>query len=195
LGFRGFISNEDWNQIKIRPTANYTFSKKFTGGFAVALFTTFNVGAGNVNEFRMHQELNFRWPDLNILRLFYRVRVEERFFKYQELPNDSDIRLRLLVGAQSKDFHIFKLKNSFYLQVLFEGFQSFSNLDPSEVFINRTRTYFALGHWFSNDVRFEFHFIRQRSRLYAEDGFITTQNIFRLRLFHNIDFKKKEIPH
>ena len=58
VGFRGFISNKDWNQILIRPTVTYRFNYTFSAAGAIAWFGTFNEGVDNINEFRIHQDFN-----------------------------------------------------------------------------------------------------------------------------------------
>ena len=189
-GFRGFISNQDWNQILIRPTATYRFNRIVGVAGAVAWFGTFNVDEDNVNEFRIHQDFNINWPNFGYVDFFYRLRIEERFFFYQNGSNEFNLRIRNLVGVESQDFRLGQGKKPFYFQVIFETFKTVGDDSSTEVFVNQTRTHAAFGHRISPRFRYELHYIWQKSRLLSDDGLKTSQNIFRLRTFHTIPLKK-----
>ncbi len=189
IGIRGLISNQKWNQILIRPTATYRWNQTFAAAGAVALFSTFNVDDENVYEFRIHQDFNVNWPNLSVLELFYRLRIEERFFFYESLPNSFNIRVRLLAGLETQDFRLGEGKRPFYFQIMFEGFRTVADDSSYEVFVNQTRADFSFGHRLSNSFRYEIHYIRQSSRLFADDGLETSQNILRIRLFHRLPMK------
>jgi hypothetical protein len=184
-GLRGLISNQEWNQVLVRPTVAYSINSTFSVAGALAWFNTRYRNDTNANEFRTHQDLNISWPDLNIVHFFSRLRFEQRWFFYKNLDNDFDFRLRYLIGAESKDFRLFNWERPFYLQIIYEGFQTLDD-NAVEVFINRTRLHAAFGHRISKNFRYEFHYISQTSRQFVETGSGTTQNIFRIRLFHKI---------
>ncbi len=192
VGLRGLGSNRDWNQILIRPTVTYRFKYPISVAGAMAWFGTFNNGNYNVTEFRIHQDFNLKWPDLGFLELFYRVRIEERFFFYQaEIDNSFTVRLRGLIGIESQDFTWFGSKRPIYFQGIYEGFKTLGDESANEVFINQVRIHFAFGHRLSKRFRYELHYIAQRSRLFADDGLSTSQNIYRIRLFHRLPGKEK----
>ena len=188
-GLRGLISNQEWNQVLLRPTATYAINETFSFAAALAWFTTLYRDDINSHEFRLHQDVNISWPDLNIVHFFSRIRLEQRWFFYENLDDSFDLRLRYLAGAESRDFTLFKWKRPFYIQVIYEGFQTLDN-NSVEVFINRTRFHAAFGNRISKRFRFEFHFISQSSRQFIEDSFSTGQYIYRIRLFHRIERKK-----
>ena len=150
VGLRGLISNEDWNQFLIRPTATYRFNQTIAVAGAVALFSTFNKDMNNLYEYRMHQEVNIRWPELSVLSLFYRLRVEERFFFYENLPNDFNVRIRYLIGAESQDFTFLGAKRPIYFQAIFEGFKTVGDETAYQIFISQLRFHFAFGHRISS---------------------------------------------
>ena len=188
IGFRGFISNYEWNQVLIRPAINYRFNQMFAVSGAVAWFRTANKDYPNVNEFRIHQDFNLKWPDLGFLHLFYRVRVEERFFFYQATSDNSfNVRLRLLIGIQSQDLNWFGKKRPIYFQAIYEGFKNFGDDDASEVFVNQARIHIAFGQRISKAFRYELHYIAQKSRLFTDDGLSISQNIYRVRLFYRLN--------
>ncbi len=187
LGLRGFGSNTEWNQVLIRPTVTYRFKYPFGVAVAVAWFRTVNRDDFNVNEFRIHQDFNLKWPDLGFLELFYRVRVEERLFYYEEIiPNSFNVRIRGLVGIESQDFTWFGKKRPIYFQAIYEGFKTVGDESAYEVFVNQVRIHLAFGHRISKGFRYELHYIAQRSRLYSDTGLQTTQNIYRIRLYHRL---------
>ena len=93
VGLRGLFSNYDWSQFLIRPAATYRFNSTFSAQGAVAVFKTLNKKDNNLTEFRMHQDLNIRWPKWDVVSPFFRLRIEERFFFYQDLPNDFNMRI------------------------------------------------------------------------------------------------------
>jgi hypothetical protein len=187
IGMRGLVSNYQWNQIIIRPVVSYKISDVFAASPGIAWFGTFNRNIGNVNEFRMHQDITARWPDLGFIEFFYRVRVEERFFFFEDdqIANRFNLRLRGLIGVESDDIYVLEARRPIYFQSIFEGFIT-PDQNADELFINQTRFHLAFGHRLSSDFRYELHYIRQGSRLYVDDGIDIGQNIYRLRFFHRI---------
>jgi hypothetical protein len=191
VGLRGFISNRDFNQILVRPTVSYKANRTFRLSAAVAYFATFNVYEYNIGEFRLHQEISIKWPTFNNFYLFWRVRLDERWFFYENLPNNFNVRGRLLGGIQTRDLHPFKMKRAIYLQAMYEGFQTFDNQGAVEFFINNARIQAALGYRLSNSWRFEIRYIWQQSRFLESEGLQTSQHILRIRAFHTITSKKR----
>ncbi len=190
-GIRGFISNQDWNQFYIRPTFTYRFHRILSLAGAAAGFGTFNVDTANVFEFRTHQDVMATFPETDFFSLFYRLRFEQRFFFYQDYENDQELRLRLLIGIESPDIRLGAGKRPFYFQFFYESFQNLNEESAVEVFINQARPTFIFAHRLSPSLTYELNYIPQRSRNYSEEGLETTQNIFRIRVFHRI-FKTEE---
>ena len=189
IGFRGFVSNYGWNQILIRPAINYKFNQMFGVAGAVAWFRTANKDIPNVNEFRIHQDFNLNWPDLGFVHLFYRIRIEERFFFYQEalLDDSFNVRFRGLIGVESKDLNWFGKKRPIYFQAIYEGFKNFGDDDAYELFVNQVRIHIAFGQRISKSFRYELHYIAQKSRIFSDDGINISQNIYRIRLFYTLN--------
>lgn len=192
VGLRGFVSNKDWNQILIRPTVTYRFNYTFSAAGAIAWFGTFNDEVENVNEFRIHQDFNVKWPDFGFIEFFYRLRIEERWFFYESLPNDFNVRLRYLIGVESADINLFGPKKPIYFQLIYEGFKTVNDESAYDVFINQARFHMAVGQRISNRFRYELHYIRQASREFSDDGLNLSQNIFRIRTFYTIPYKTKD---
>ncbi len=186
-GVRGTFSDLDWYQALIRPAVNYRFKESASVSGAVAWFGTFIDGSSSINELRFHQELNAKWPDLDVVHLFYRIRVEERFFFYQrDISNEFRVRLRGLVGIRTRDLNWFGPKSPIYFESMFEGFKTIKDEEALEILINQARLYAAFGHRISKNFRYELHYIYQGSTLFTGDGIDTSQNIFRIRLFHTL---------
>jgi hypothetical protein len=186
VGLRGLITDRNWTQFLIRPAATYKINRTFNVAGAVAVFQTFNRDGYNLAEFRTHQDFNARWPRLSVLSIYYRVRIEQRWFFYQNFPNDFDVRGRLLVGVQSKDFTWLGEKIPIYFHVIWEGFNTLTKDSAVEFYVNQSRLHFAFGQRISENFRYELHYIWQRSRQFSEDGLQTSQNVFRIRAFHTI---------
>jgi len=191
-GLQGFVSEADFNQIIIRPTARYRFNQIFNVGAGTGGFFSFNNGSGNIYEFRIQEEVNIRWPDLSVLALFYRVRFDQRFFSIEDAPNDRTGRVRYLIGMDSDDIRTFGRKKPIYLQLFWEGFKTLGRFSINDTFINQDRWTGIFGHRISNTTRYEINYINQRQRTASETEFKTTQHIIRLRFFHRL--APKESP-
>ena len=186
-GVRGAFTNLDWHQALIRPAVNYQIKESVGVSGALAWFGTFINENISINELRFHQELNAKWPDLDVVHFFYRIRVEERFFFYQrDIPNEFRVRLRGLVGVRTQDLNWFGPKRPIYFESMFEGFKTIKDEEALEILINQARLYMAFGHRISKNFRYELHYIRQGSTLFTGEGPDSSQNIFRIRLLHNL---------
>jgi hypothetical protein len=190
-GFRGFIFNKDWNSFLIRPTVAYRFNYTFQVAGAVALFNTFNKENNNVAEFRIHQEIDVKWPDVGFLEIFQRFRLEERFFFPRNLPSDFNVRLRYLIGAESMDFTFLGSKRPIYFQAMWEGFKTAGEESVGDLLIDRNRLDLSFGHRLSDRFRYEIHYIRQRVNVALEEAVWTTQHVYRIRFFHRLAAKEK----
>jgi hypothetical protein len=186
-GVRGAFTNLDWHQTLIRPAVNYQFKESASVSGALAWFGTFINESSSINELRFHQELNAKWPDLDVVHFFYRIRVEERFFFYQrDIPNEFRVRLRGLVGVRTQDLTWFGPKRPIYFESMLEGFKTIKDEEALEILINQARLYTAFGHRISKNFRYELHYIYQGSTLFTGEGPDSSQNIFRIRLLHNL---------
>lgn len=193
IGARGFVSNSDWNQLYLRPAMQYKFNKNLTGATGISYWRTNNKydGVDNVNELRFHQDIELvDWPKLGFVKLYFRLRFEERFFFYQSIPNDWYMRARYMPGIQTNDFKIGS--QIFFLMGLAEGFKPIINNSSPEIFIDRFRVKGIVAHKFKPNWRYEIHFLLQNSRVLSDDGFERANNIIRIRLFHVFPYKKNE---
>lgn len=187
VGLRGFISNRDFNQVLVRPVVNYNANKVVRLSGAAAYFVSFNRYDYNIGEFRLHQEMNVKWPSFDNFFLFWRSRFEQRWFFYQNISNNFNLRGRLLGGIQTRDLFLLNLKNPIYLQAMYEGFQTIDEESALEFFINNARIHAALGYRLNNQWRFEIHYIWQQSRFLITEGLQTSQHVLRIRVFHTLN--------
>lgn len=193
VGIRGFLSDRDRYRVLFRPSGSYKFNETYGAAFAIAIFHTNYSSTLNTTEYRIHQDFNIEWLKTKWFSMFGRVRIEERFFTYQNanIPSEFRVRGRLLLGIQSQDINWFGSKRPIYFQSIYEGFLTFGR-DDTELFINQGRFHLALGHRLSKNWKYEIHFIKQKSRLIEETSFNLNQEILRLRLFHTINMKKSK---
>lgn len=196
VGIRGLISNQDWNQILIRPTIRYKISESFNLQASPGLFSTFNKDLSNIHELRFTFDLNADGPDLLYVLPFYRLRLEQRNFFYTnpDYADNSNWRGRALIGLETFDIKGFKENRFFYFQAIYEGFLTLGEESAVETFINQTRIHAAFGHKLSKKVRYEVHYIWQASRQYEDDGLQTSQNVLRFRFYHRIGQGKDKVP-
>ena len=118
VGFRHILSEGDWKQFLIRPTVTYRLNPVFALGGALAYFKTYSENTANLNEFRIHQEVNMNWPDFGFARLSFRLRLEERYFTYENLPDDFSFRVRLLGQARTKDLTFLGERRPIYFKLI-----------------------------------------------------------------------------
>ena len=185
VGARGFLSNYDWNQLYVRPAIRYRFNESLVGAAGVSYWRTNNADVGNVNELRFHQDLEIpRWPSLGPVRLYFRLRFEERFLFYKDIPDQWYVRARFMTGLSTTDFSVGDQK--LFVMALWELFSPIINSSAQELFIDRQRYKIILGHKFATSWRYELHFLLQKSRVYSDDGFSRDTKILRIRFFHNM---------
>jgi hypothetical protein len=187
VGLRGFISNLDWNQYYIRPALTFRGDYRLSFNAAIAYFRTDNKFSSNQNEFRFHQQVTLNWPDLSWIEFIVRLRIEQRLFSYTEdIPNEFINRGRFLVGVQTRNFNWFGPRFSIYFKGSVEAFRPIFKEAYEETFVNQYRINFAIGHTVNGRIRYEINYTNQESELFQKDGSVSYQNIFRIRLLHQI---------
>lgn len=191
VGLRGIISSKDWNQFYIRPTINYSVAPRVKISGGIGSFNTFNKTLSNTYEIRLFQDAHISWPDIGWVDFYHRFRFEERFFFYENLDSDQAIRGRYLFRTRTMDFKLLSKKKSFYLKGMWEVFVPIGE-SAAELFVNNQRFYAAIGHRNSDRLRFELFYIWQQSREFSDDGFKTSENIFRLRFFYTLKLPDQE---
>jgi hypothetical protein len=191
VGFRRFVTNYDWNQIYIRPRVTYRLTPDLQLAGGVAYFRTNFQNENRINEFRMFQDFVLVGPNLNYIIFSWRLRFEERFFNFKNLPNDWYIRARYMAIIGSKDIKI--ARENFYLQAMFEGFKPIIKQASNEIFIDQIRIMGIVGHRVNPYWRYELHYMLQNTRQFSENGFVANNHIIRIRVFHTLIKKDKNM--
>lgn len=190
-GLRGIVSSKDWNMFYLRSGVNYTFSPVLRLSGGIGSFNTINKEISNVYEIRLFQDVHVSWPDIGWIDFYHRFRFEERLFFYQSYENDASFRGRYLLRARTTDFRLIGKTKSFYLKGMWELFVPFDE-SAAELFVNNQRFYAAIGQRVSDRFRYEIFYIWQQSREFVDDGFETSENIFRLRFFYTLKLPNQE---
>jgi len=188
LGVKGVVSKNNWNQYYFRPTIKFFFNNTIQVGGGVGLFNTRSEEIINTLELRIFEEAKVSWPRFEYVHFRHRVRIEQRFFTYEEnplvfsnLPNDFDLRARYQIEIESSDIVLFNSDKPIYFQVAWELFSK-PDSTTIEPFINQNRTLIGFGHRLSPDFKYQLQYIYQNSRKLNEDGVKTTEHIIRLKI-------------
>jgi hypothetical protein len=185
MGWRRSLDLVNSDQFLIRPTVTYKINNTFKVAAATALFYTNFYHVGDVYEFRLHQEVTAKWPRFQFGHFMWRFRLDERWLHYDFQATQLDVRGRLLVGFQTRDFHILK-KHAVYGLGMIEGFRTLNEEKPSVLLMNRDRFYAAMGYRFNNKWRLELHYIWQLSIIPLLENLETTERIIRIRVYHTL---------
>jgi len=188
LGVRGVVSKNNWNQYYFRPSLRYFFNNTIQASGGVGLFNTRSEEIINTLEVRIFEEVKLSWPTFEYIHFRHRVRIEQRFFTYEEnplvfsnLPNDFDLRARYQIVLESSDIIVFNSDKPIYLQAAWELFSK-PDSTTIEPFINQNRTLIGFGHRVSPNLKYQLQYIYQKSRKLNEDGVKTTEHIIRLKI-------------
>lgn len=182
-GLRFSVDNKDWGLFYLRPTLHYSINPKIRLSGGIASFNTLNKAIFNTYELRLFQDAQISWPDIKWVDFYHRFRFEQRFFFYDKIENDISIRGRYLIGVKTANFNLLGKKKKFYVETMWEAFIPFGE-GSAERFVNNQRWYVALVYNPSERLRYEIFYIWQKSRRFFEDGFKTTENIIRFRIFY-----------
>ena len=192
IGLRGMISARDWNQFYIRPTIRWRITPSFDARSGVALFQTWNKDLSNQTELRLHQQVDLNWPYLAGFIFKHMVRFEERFFFNQNFENEISVRVRYRPWMETPDFKIFGIKSPFYGIASLDLFLPLGE-SATELFVNNYRLIAGIGNRVSEKLKIELHYFWQRSRTFTDEGFKSSENVFRIRFFLQLKEQKQEI--
>lgn len=192
-GYRSSFSDSIWSSVYLRPQFRYYLNGRASISGSVAFFITDNPIIENSDEFRLSQQFSYSWPDFGWCFFHQRIRFEERYSYYEResesLQNSWSFRGRYMIRLETKDFTLFNLNELFYLFISIDFFVPLDG-GATERFVNRNRFASGFGHTFSEKFKLELQYVRQRSRLFSNDGSRTDENIFRLRMFYYAWTKK-----
>ena len=188
IGIRGIVSKNDWNQFYVRPKFQYYFNKTINVAGGIAFFYTSNDVILQTTELRIFEEVTLAWPSFEYVKFFNRIRLEQRFFTYDEefhigteLPNDFESRARYQLSFETLDIHLGSKNKPIYFLA---GWEIFTALNDAaiETLINNQRFLGGIGQRLSPRFKYEIQYILQSSRIISDAGLKTTEHILRLRI-------------
>ena len=187
FGYRTSLGNSIYRLLYIRPNIKYQIRPHLSAMVGLGSFNTIGSEISNTYEFRIYQDLNISWPELKWASFFHRIRLEQRFFKYQsdELPEDFNVRGRYQIGLKTNQFSIFGSEKDYRAIVSFEPFFPLGE-EVVEIFANSTRFTSGLAYQVSEKFRIQLDIIAQRSKVFSDQDFQSAEFIFRFRLFQGL---------
>lgn len=197
IGVRTVFPNE-WYRLIVGPSVRYRRPKfiskelyyKEELHFGIRFFYTANKSFSNRLEIRPFQGYKLNWPDRPRIVLQHYMRLEERFdIETSNWVNTFGLRLRYearMILKFKGDWISFN--DGLYLPV---GMELFWNLKGAEQFNDLVRISPGIGYEFSPELKAEFDFSYHYTRDTVEDDFDTNDFVFRVRVFHTIDWKNK----
>ena len=185
----GYRFNKDLNldTYYVRPILAWSPSAIFSYQFGTAMFYQDIPDAADDVEFRLHQTMTIKWPQVIGISFAHRFQIEERFFRDFTLDQtDFVARGRYRLQVSSPDFTLFKIHSKFYGLINAELLLNLNGSDIA-VFANQDRFMIGLGNRLSSKWKVEFHYQLLGARLNADEKFTIGEDVFRLRLFYLIN--------
>jgi hypothetical protein len=182
-GTRGFLSNEDWRAMYIRPAVRFTVRQWLSMYGGIGFSYTYQKFPGDRVEIRPWLGARFYWPRPGGFVFSHYFRLEDRF-NYSQFRDvwDSAFRARYKLGLKTPTFDIAGAEG-FYAVSSIELFKELSGA-LFERFANRGRIDVGPGKRFGESWRAELHYLYQSSGLFVQEGIQTDEHILRLRLFY-----------
>ncbi len=185
-GLRGLITVDEWTQYTANPAFLYRCNEDLTFHAGSRLLYTNNESISNTFEARPWQGARYVWPRFKRFHLDHYLRLEERFVWYTNIDDfEFSLRSRYRVRLRTMDFLLPLIPTKFTSAVSFELFMDITS-EILETHVGRNRITFGLGNHITDDILVELHFIRQKSRKEVTSDFESVDQIFRLRIKHNL---------
>jgi len=181
-GIRGFVTEEDYAAIYIRPSFDYRFSDQVSLHGGVGMFYAFQDGPFDVGEVRPWGGVKLRWPAFRSIYLENYSRAEGRFLLVRETDERfSVLRLRHRIGTVLPIGDMTPGGKGFYLPVSFEVFFPAAG-DNVARFINQTRFTVGIGYQLTSGWRLEISYNWIQFKTDARDEFVTTAHMIRIQI-------------
>ena len=181
-GIRGFVFDEEWTVLYLRPSINYALNDRLTLHGGVGLFTAFVAEAGDTFEIRPRGGVRLRWPKIGKVLLEHYVRGEERYIRREEQGDfRSFSRLRYRVGAYFPISGASLEEKGLYLPLLYEFFWVAGGDIPA-MFMNHNRLVVGLGYRINSKWRIELQYTQMLFREGVGTGLVPTAHVFRIRV-------------
>lgn len=186
-GFRTEVSTGDWYVLYIRPRIAYRANHIFTLGGGLAFYYNWNEPSVNNTEFRIEQQITAAWPSFKKFHFENRLRIDERYFHYQEssevsIPDKWSSRLRYRLMAKSDYFNVSEKIGNVYVLLAAETFVPFESAN-SPSFNIRERLILGYGQLLPKGRRYEVDFMWQGLIYQKSDDAKTNLWILRLKYY------------
>jgi hypothetical protein len=180
-GFSKGMKGATWLDTYLSGSATYQPLDWLSTDGNFEIHYTFDKSTENVLELRPWVGINAIWPTFgDYLNLFYpslSVRLEERFFWYEESgTQDRTTRLRLRLFTRFPLNYTTLARGTYYLLFLAEIYASLDG-EAREVSSDKRRFQGGLGYVVDTHLRLELQYILMRQRNSYTNSYETTSNI------------------
>ncbi|MBK0402513.1 DUF2490 domain-containing protein [Adhaeribacter sp. BT258] len=180
-----FSQDEKWRSLNATPAYEFAVNKNLDLISELGLSYTNQSDSTDTFEARTMVGTRINFTPIKRIQTRLRFRFERRhMYNFGEenwqVSHRSRLRGEVIIPLNRPHYSDNKM---LYTITDFEMF-FVHDKDVKERFANRTRARFGIGYRHNYNFRFEAIFTRQRSRNHLEDGFLTSDNIIRLRIKH-----------
>jgi len=185
-GIRGVLSVDDWSQYYLNPAFLYRKDVKLSYQGGMRFIYTSNLSISNTFELRPWQGVRYIWPRFSKFYFDNYFRLEERLLWETQVSGfDFSVRGRYRLRLRTLDFLLPLIPTKFTSSVSFEIFLDLKTVIV-ENYVGQNRITFSIGNHIAKDLLIELHYILQKSRKDENSEFESVDNIFRLRVKHNL---------
>jgi hypothetical protein len=185
FGLRTGLNDSEFWLFYVRPNISYYAYANLKFTFGLASFNSFSENLFNTYEFRIYQDAVVQWPKLGLFNFTHRLRLEERFFSFDEasIGNDFRLRGRYLLGVRTDRFSLGGASK----WSVFGSIEPFFRLNGEDQFVaNNFRWDTALSYQATEKLRIELHYILQSSEFFTNNKQKVVENIFRVRVYQQL---------
>jgi hypothetical protein len=172
FGVQGDIQHRNWDlggdleQLLIRGGLSWSPDEsnvKYTLGYANITSGTFGSSSSTSNEHRVYQEASIphRWGEK--LFIGHRFRLEQRWVEDQDYRNRFRYFLSVNYPLNKSDLGKGSAYLSFYNEIFINLENDIGDGRTVDDF-DRNRTYFALGYSLTDQLRFQFGYMHQKTK-------------------------------
>ena len=193
LGARTLYPKE-WNRFVFTPSVMYSGKKILLNDVhyreelhsGIGIYYTDNLNSQDRLEIRLFQGYKFSWPTRPYIQFQHYFRIDERFdMETANWVTTFGFRLKYEINMLlrfKKDSFFFNDKT--YLPVSVELFW---NLKDAQQFNDVLRVTPGFGYEYSSAWKAQLEVTYHYTRNTIEDNFATSDFVFRIRVFHNLD--------
>lgn len=176
-GMQGDIQYRNWNimgdleQLLLRGGVTYqpkSTSLKLTLGLAHVSTGVFGDSKATFRETRIYQEALLPQKVCNRLYMVHRFRFEQRFVENQDFRTRWRYNVFANIPLNQNDLNKGAAYFAFYNELFINGERNIGNGNSVELF-DRNRLYLALGYSFTDNLKIQGGFMKQRTDSWAKN--------------------------